>query len=79
MGCVCHGLNDVETKMVSSDISPNPEEGNWVVYVGYIERCKACRGSLGDGYGDPDFFPTREIAKEVDKRNKATISKGEWK
>lgn len=41
-----------------------PESEQYVIYLGYIERGIPCGCRLGDGYGDPVFFPTREKAKE---------------
>jgi len=71
----------IETKMVSSDVSENPEgEPNerWVVYVGYVERCGKCYERLGDGYGDPMFYVTEAEARARDEKNKEKIYGGDW-
>lgn len=42
-------------------------EGNempWIVTLGYIERCSDCKKELGEGWGDPYEFQTREEAEK---------------
>lgn len=72
--CKCWIEAGVETKMVSSDVYPN--EGEWVVYRGFMERCAKCQSSLGDGYGDPDFYPTKEKADEAHEKDVKAIALG---
>ena len=40
-----------------------PENEQYVICTGFIERAIPCGHSLGEGYGDVDFFSTKELAE----------------
>lgn len=65
----------VETKCTSISKCYDAEEKEFVVFLGFIERCSKCKKRLGDGYGDPHFFKTEEEAKQFAEK----IIVGEWK
>jgi len=77
--CKCWQEGGVETLLVSSAVCENPEgdeDEKWVVYEGYVERCKKCKQPLGQGFGDPFMYPTEEAATKRDEENKEKMKKG---
>ena len=65
----------LQSVRVYCDVSALPVQ--WVVYTGYLERCAACKERLGDGYGDANYYPTRDYANEEIKRLRPFIGKWE--
>jgi len=78
--CKCW-TSGVETLIVSSQVSENPEdpEEPFVVMTGYIERCKTCHAPLGQGYGDVDYKKSWEEAQELNRKNLEQVTSGVWK
>jgi len=78
MKCVlCGGEYDVETCCVSSDtVCDDEETGQWVSMQGFVERRKCCKKPLGEGYGDMNFYDTKEEADKLTEQWKAKI--GIW-
>ena len=65
----------VETRLDSINKGYDKETDEWIIYLGYSERCSNCKKILGDGYGEPYFFPTKTKALKFAE----TLKKGEWK
>lgn len=67
---------EIETCCTSSDFVFDDEDGDWVSFQGFVERTKCCHNSLGEGYGDANYYPTKEEAQKNAEEWKKKI--GEW-
>jgi len=61
---VCGKNYNIETCCVFSNYIYDEETREWVSFQGFIERTGCCHHPLGDGYGDANYFETREEAKK---------------
>lgn len=80
MKCRCgKEIEKIQTILTSVDVAgpveDEPEGEQYVVMTGYIERVLPCGHSLGEGYGDVDFFPTPEAAKVYHDKLKEKLGK----
>jgi len=83
MDCWLCGKKDmeIETCCVSSDMcfdieASDDDPNKWVSFQGYIERSACCHETLGEGYGDADYYLTKEEANKQTEFWKQYI--GKW-
>lgn len=58
------------------DEATDEEPNKWVSYKSYMERAACCGVLLGEGYGDADYFLTKEEADKQTEFWKQVI--GKW-
>lgn len=68
MVCGCYLEAGVETKYSGGQVYYDTEDFQYVSYAGFVERCAGCKEKLGEGYGDANYFNTKEEA-EADLKN----------
>jgi len=73
---LCDGEYGVENCCVSSTTVYSEEDREWVSMQGFIERRKCCKQPLGEGYGDVNYFKSKQEADEETKKWEQKI--GEW-